>query len=157
MASVSIVDRTFIRPGRASERDRFHQQRVQIGRMVDSVALDVVLVSDGTTSRVRLCGLESADQADAVVVKDWWRGAAEKRWLLVLDDRGAPRDANGVLAAYLWSDDGTMLNEEMLRLGLARADRAATYALKLRFIRQEEAARRRGDGMWRGEKSRPSR
>lgn len=75
---------------------------------------------------------------------------------------GAQRDKYGRVLAYVWFDriDGlgrrepTCLNLELLRAGLARATRAWAHPLYDEYVRAEQAARARGEGLWSGGPSR---
>lgn len=59
------------------------------------------------------------------------------------------RDQYDRLLAYVWVGD-KMLNEELVRAGLARAERQYSYAAarKAAFVRAEAEAQRAGRGIW---------
>lgn len=75
---------------------------------------------------------------------------------------GAQRDKYDRVLAYVWFDriDGpgrrelSCLNLELLRAGLARATRAWAHPLYDEYVRAEQAARTRGEGLWSGGPSR---
>jgi len=58
------------------------------------------------------------------------------------------RDKYGRLLAYVWLEDGGMLNRQLLRQGRARVYRYFDFARKEEFLRLEEQAIHAGRGMW---------
>lgn len=120
----------------------------------------VASVVDGDTLRldngelVRLIGVDTPElrqrepfSADAAAFTGSFVASAEFKVRLTFDTRR--RDKYGRLLAYVWADD-RLLNEELVRRGLARAELQYSYSseMKERFRRGEEAARKRGDGIW---------
>jgi micrococcal nuclease len=124
----------------------------------------VVRVIDGDTllvdphARVRLIGVNAPE----TVKPDWpvepWGPEASAftkqfvsggRVRLEFDDE--PRDAYDRYLAYVWVDD-RMLNEALLRAGLARFEPNFHYssAMKHRFRRAQDEARRKHLGIWSG-------
>lgn len=57
-------------------------------------------------------------------------------------------DKYGRLLAYVWLEDGTMLNRKLLRQGRARVYRYFDFARKEEFLQLEEEAIHAGCGMW---------
>jgi micrococcal nuclease len=70
-----------------------------------------------------------------------------------LEFDGEPRDKYGRILAYVWVGD-RMLNEELIRAGLARAELQYHYstAMKTRFRHAEAEARAARRGIWSIEK-----
>ncbi|HEX4144243.1 MAG TPA: thermonuclease family protein [Pirellulales bacterium] len=122
----------------------------------------VVRVIDGDTimvdphARVRLIGVNAPE----TVKPDWpvepWgpeASAFTKQFLsggtvrLEFDDE--PRDAYDRYLAYVWVD-GQMLNEALLRAGLARFEPNFHYssAMKRRFRQAQDEARHKHFGIW---------
>ena len=58
------------------------------------------------------------------------------------------RDKYGRLLAYVWLEDGTMLNRELLRQGRARVYRYFDFARKEEFLQLEQEAIQTGRGLW---------
>jgi len=56
--------------------------------------------------------------------------------------------AGGKERAYLFLEDGTLINAELLRTGHARVDPSRPFSHQAEFIRLEDQARRAGLGMW---------
>jgi micrococcal nuclease len=125
----------------------------QVGRVVDG---DTLLLSNG--ARVRLIG---ADTPETVKpnhpVEPWGKEATQFTREFVaggevrLEFDREEKDKYGRFLAYVWVDD-RMLNEELIRAGLARAEPQYRYAaaMKRRFMRAEAEARKAGHGIWSG-------
>ena len=58
------------------------------------------------------------------------------------------RDAAGRLLAYLYLDERTVLNIELVRQGAAKADRGFPHSLRSVIAAAESDARRRKRGVW---------
>jgi micrococcal nuclease len=56
--------------------------------------------------------------------------------------------AGGKQRAYLFLEDGTFVNAELLRTGHARIDLSRPFGHQAEFIRLEEQARRAELGIW---------
>jgi micrococcal nuclease len=124
----------------------------RVARVVDG---DTLLLAD-PRERVRLIG---ADTPETVKpnwpVEPWGPEASQftKQFLasgqLRLEFDGPPRDKYGRILAYVWVGQ-QMLNEELLRAGLARAELQYPYsaAMKDRFRRAQAEARADRRGIW---------
>jgi micrococcal nuclease len=126
----------------------------RVARVVDGDTF--VIVVDGGKDRVRLIGANTPE----TVKPDWpvepWGPEASqftKEFLaggeVRLEFDGQPRDKYERILAYVWVGD-RMLNEELIRAGLAHAEMQYHYsrAMKTRFRRAEEEARRARRGIW---------
>ena len=124
----------------------------RVARVVDG---DTLVLAD-PRERVRLIGADTPE----TVKPDWpverWGPEASqftKEFLaegeVRLEFDGPPRDKYGRILAYVWVGR-RMLNEELLRAGLARAELQYPYsaAMKARFRRAEAEARATGRGIW---------
>ena len=125
---------------------------------------DVERVVDGDTlllanhARVRLIGADTPETVKPNHPVDPWgteasqftrQFVAGRQVRLELDRERV--DKYGRFLAYVWVGD-RMLNEELIRAGLARAELQYHYAasIKTRFRRAEEDARSAGRGIWSG-------
>ncbi len=126
----------------------------RVVRVVDGDTLIVMLA--GEKERVRLIGANTPE----TVKPDWpvepWGPEASqftKEFLaggvVRLEFDGPCRDKYGRTLAYVWVGD-RMLNEELIRAGLARAEMQYHYseAMKSRFRRVEAEARAARRGIW---------
>jgi micrococcal nuclease len=135
-------------------------------RVLESGAYRVARVVDGDTlvladpaERVRLIGADTPETVKPNWPVEPWgpeASAFTRKFLsggevrLEFDDE--PRDKYGRILAYVWVGD-RMLNEELIRAGLARAELQYHYsaAHKARFRRAEAAARTARRGIWSAE------
>jgi micrococcal nuclease len=134
--------------------DHFESRTCRVLRVVDG---DTFVLA-GSKERVRLIGANTPE----TVKPDWpvepWGPEASqftKKFLaggeVRLEFDGDPRDKYGRLLAYVWVGN-RMLNEELLRAGLARAEMQYRYSkeMKSRFRRAEAEARNSRRGIWSG-------
>jgi micrococcal nuclease len=127
------------------------EETYAVERVVDG---DTVLLANG--ARVRLIGVDTPEAAyDGRPAEPWAREAtqfterfvAEGRVLLRFDRERV--DRHGRFLAYVWVGE-RMLNEELLRAGLARARTEFRYrdSVKRTFRRAEAEARDARRGIW---------
>ena len=110
-----------------------------------AVAGDVVRLDDGTD--VRLLGV--ADPTPAAI--RWLAAQVEGRRLTLLLPPVGVRDADGRLAAYVFTADDTVcLNAAAVRDGVAYADRRSADAMSGLLDAAEADARRKKRGLWAG-------
>lgn len=126
-------------------------QTVAVRRVVDG---DTLLLESG--ERVRLQGIDTPEtvKEDTPIepwgpeasqfTKDFTRGGRVR-----LEFDRERRDQYGRLLAFVWVDE-RMLNEELLRQGLARYEAHYDYAesKKIRFRAAQDEARRAKRGIW---------
>lgn len=123
----------------------------EVHRVVDG---DTLLLANG--ARVRLIG---ADTPETVrpnhPVEPWGDQATQftRRFVaegpVRLQFDGPPKDRHDRFLAYVWVGD-RMLNEELIRQGLARAELQYPYSrdVKDRFRRAEDEAKAARRGIW---------
>lgn len=130
---------------------RFESQSVRVRRVVDG---DTLLLADHR--RVRLIGANAPE----TVKPDWpvepW-GPEASQFTKDFCASGAVRlefdeertDRYGRTLAYVWVGD-RMLNEELIRAGLARAEPQYRYdpQRKAQFLAAEKEAKRARRGIW---------
>ncbi len=132
----------------------------------NSESIRGVRVVDGDTlelteskERVRLIGANTPETVKPNWPVEPWgpeASAFTKQFLaagsLRLEFDGPRRDRYGRMLAYVWVGD-RMLNEELIRAGLARADLRYSYSsdVKDRFRRAEAEAKSARRGIWSGQ------
>ncbi len=124
-------------PETASERGR-------VQRVVDGDSLIV----DGRD--VRLIGINAPERGDAqhVAAREHLRSLVDGE-TVYLERDVERRDQYGRELAYVYRDDGTFVNHEMLRAGYAQAYTVPPNVLHaLVAIQAEMAARESGSGLW---------
>jgi len=125
----------------------------QVARVVDG---DTLLLVNG--ARIRLQGLDTPETVKPHHPVEAWgpeaaaftrRFVAQGEVRLQFDRER--RDRYGRFLAYVWCGD-QLLNEELLRAGLARTDSYHRYAqaMQRRFRRAEDDARIARRGIWSG-------
>ncbi len=126
-----------------------------VRRVVDG---DTLLLAD--RARVRLIGADTPETVKpGCPVEPWGPEATEFTRRFVAAAGGSVRlqfdrqriDRYGRFLAYVWVGD-RMLNEELIRAGLATARTEFRYSesMKRRFLRAQEEARSGGRGIWSG-------
>lgn len=125
--------------------------RVKVSRVVDGDTF----VAAGRT-RVRLLGINTPESVDPRrPVEHYGKEAAafarrllEGRWVL-LQPGANPRDSYGRTLAWVWREDGSFVNGELVRLGYAQvythADNPDFAPYLVECEREARAARR---GLW---------
>jgi micrococcal nuclease len=125
----------------------------EVRRVVDG---DTLLLSSG--ARVRLQGIDSPETVrEGFAVEEWGIEASRftKDFVASAGNRvrltfGLERkDRHDRFLAFVWHDD-LMLNEELVRSGLAHARLGYRYSgqMKRRLQRAQDDARRAGRGLW---------
>ena len=125
----------------------------EVRRVVDG---DTLLLETG--ARVRLQGIDTPETVhDRQAVEPW--GPEASRFTKHFIERANRRvrltfslerkDRHDRFLAFVW-DGETMLNEELVRAGLAHARLDYHYGtpMKRRFAKAQEEARRAGRGLW---------
>lgn len=127
-----------------------------MARVVDG---DTLLV-EGVPERVRLQGIDTPETVkENAPVEPWgpeataftkaFIAAAGGRIRIEVD--GEPRDRHGRFLAFVWHEE-RLLNEELIRAGLARAMLRYSYgaAKKSRFRAAQREAQAAARGIWSG-------
>lgn len=129
---------------------------VEVARVVDG---DTLVVRVGTgTEKVRLIGVDTPESVDPRrAVQCFGREAAEharrlmagKRVRLEADSSAGDRDSFGRLLRYVYLEDGTLVNEALIRDGYAHEyTYRKAYSLQLRFKEAEREAKANERGLW---------
>jgi micrococcal nuclease len=140
-------------PSRES-RDEVPEKRLVV-RVIDG---DTIVVSPN--EKVRLIGVDTPEtvhpnkavQCFGKDAKDFTRSMVEHRTIrLVLDETNRVRnhkDRYGRTLAYVYFDDGTMLNAELIRRGFGHAYTRFPFRHVVEFRQLERLARSRAVGLW---------
>ena len=121
--------------------------------------LRVVRVIDAHTLRIRADEAQRRNEENQTVVRllgvqaeqgkpHRLREAAAGRMVTLSFDEQRWRDEADRLLAYVYLDDGRMLNEWLIERGFACSDPAARHELSDWFAQLERQARSRGRGRW---------
>jgi len=130
----------------------------QVERVVDG---DTILLTN--RARVRLIGVNTPETVKPGQPKEPW-GEEAKEFTRQFVAGGQVRleldrerqDKYQRFLAYVWVDE-QMLNEELIRAGLGRAEPGYRYspAIKRRFLQAEQEAKAAGRGIWSNAAPRP--
>jgi micrococcal nuclease len=127
----------------------------QVTRVVDG---DTLILSPN--DKVRLIGIDTPETVHPKkIVECYGKEAKEftqtavagQEIRLVLDDANAAqrhRDRYGRILGYIFTQNGIMLNAELLRRGFAHAYTRFPFRYLVEFRRMEQEARSRGVGLW---------
>jgi endonuclease YncB( thermonuclease family) len=157
-AGLAALDHAGAFGTRADDRLRYDRADARVIRVWDGDTLEVDL-PDGraATTRVRLRGVDAPEVAHSPGGHDDPDGRRAESFLrarlsgklvrLILDPHRPTRDSQGRLLAYVYEGDhDSMVNEELIVRGLARAEDRPDHVLRLRFAEVARRAGRRGDG-----------
>ena len=137
-----------------ASRDEILEKRLVV-RVIDG---DTIVVSPN--EKVRLIGVDTPEtvhakkavQCFAKDAKEFTRRMVERKSIrLVLDESNTARnhkDRYGRTLGYVYFDDGTMLNAELVRRGYAHAYTRFPFRLIVKFRQLERIARSQAIGLW---------
>jgi micrococcal nuclease len=137
----------------------FHQQTVRVVHVIDGDTVEVQpLTLPGPPTRVRLWGIDTPeiakpdaatpDEPYAREATDLTRRLAQDQPVTLTLEPQRVRDRFGRLLAYVTLPDGTALNEQLLREGLATADDRWPHTHQTRYGLLQEQARKQRLGLW---------
>jgi micrococcal nuclease len=131
----------------------------QVVKVTDGDTIRVKL--DGREERVRYIGVDTPEVAGSPGGAEPFGAEASRANAEMVEDERvclerdiSERDRYGRLLRYVWLADGTLVNEELLRLGLAQV---STYPPDVRYVESrylpaQDEAQAAGQGMWSREK-----
>lgn len=133
------------------------QSATTVERIVDGDT--VILRLEGRRERVRLIGMNTPESVDPRRPVECLGKEASKKASEILtpglavrteaDPNQDVRDRNGRLLLYLWTPDGVLFNEQMIRLGYATEYTfAAPYRFQAEFRAAEREAKAAKRGLW---------
>jgi micrococcal nuclease len=146
----------------ASDVTRYHRQIFRVSRVVDGDTFDIEAPDgDERTTRIRLWGVDTPEVAGGGRGEMYFgKEASEYAKQLLTDQRvrlelvttRKTRGGFGRLLAYVYLEDGEMLNEKLVISGHAYADPRFTHPLKDRMLALEKEAEETRAGLWKGAK-----
>jgi micrococcal nuclease len=107
--------------GNSSDGKKDNEHVAFVEKVVDGDSLEAVV--QGDREHIRLIGVDAPELAQ----RPWGKGAKKQLeqivsasgWELRIEYDIEKRDAHDRILAYLWGRDGKLVNEEMVRSGLA--------------------------------------
>jgi micrococcal nuclease len=132
-------------------------QSARVFAVVDGDTVRVYV--DGRQRTVRLIGVDTPELRDrhnpdappqpfAREAADYTRRTLNGQRVRLEYEPHDRFDVYGRVLAYVFLDDGTFFNRELVRSGYARAYRRFRFRYRKQFIADEAAARRAGRGLW---------
>jgi len=130
----------------------------QVTRVIDGDTLEVQI--DGSVTKIRLIGVDTPETVHPNKPVQYFgkeasaftrRMAEGKQVTLEFDQASAAtghRDKYGRLLAYVFLEDGTLLNAEIIRQGYGHAYTRFPFARMEEFRALEREAREAGRGLW---------
>ena len=153
LASI-LVDRVQSKEG--DDWKRFDRKVVRVARVVDGDTVRIQPVDDAETV-VRLVGVDAPElHLDFKAPPDYWADRAREYLTARVQDKDVilrlettqTRDRYGRLLAYVYLSESANINFDLVRDGQAYADRRFAHSLRGQFEQAENAARKKGAGLW---------
>ena len=135
----------------------YDRQQFEVLRVVDGDTIEVVAHPGAAPTRVRLIGVDAPElHGDGGKAEYWaeastkYAGARSANTTVTLRlEPTQTRDKYKRLLAYVHLSDTETLNLALVRDGQAYADRRFRHTLRPDFEQAENAARKKGTGLWR--------
>jgi micrococcal nuclease len=128
-----------------------------VDEVLDGDTLRVRTAGSAESVTVRLIGIDAPERSHPSVGKEFFSDEAASRLsslcrgkTVLMETDAEETDKYGRLLRYVFlpPPDGRLLNEEMLRAGMARAYTRFPFSRKSAFLAAEGNARREGAGLW---------
>ena len=162
LGALSVLDHAGVFGHHGNDRVDYHDAAATVTYAADGDTIDID-IPDGhrAVTRIRLWGVDCPEIAHKDGEEDAYFGREATQFVrdaivgrrirLALDPSRRPRDRFGRLLAYVYLvDAGEMLNELLIRRGLAYADRRFAHVFKHRFVAIEKRAIKQQIGLWAG-------
>lgn len=115
----------------------------------------IIVVIDGKKEKVRLIGVDTPEIKSPYTKEEPFGGEASaftgkmtEKKMVRLEYGRQRRDRYGRLLAYVYLEDGTFLNAELVKQGYAEVYRKYPFKYRDDFIRYEDGAKENKRGMW---------
>ena len=115
----------------------------------------IIVIINGKKEKVRLIGVDTPEKDGTYTKKEPFSREASAFTRKMTEGENVKleydwqkRDKYGRLLAYVYLEDGTFLNEELLEQGYATAFRKFRFKYRDDFIRYEREARDNKRGLW---------
>lgn len=123
-------------------------ERAQVTHVFDGDTIEVEL--NGRTYRLRYIGVDTPEREEPFYkeASDFNRNLVEDQTVILVRDV-SDTDQYGRLLRYVYLEDGTFVNAEMMRGGMARLVTFPPDVAQTNYLRDLQAeARDAGEGMW---------
>ncbi|HVP10971.1 MAG TPA: thermonuclease family protein [Phycisphaerae bacterium] len=161
LAILSSLDHAGVLWHHQNDRDDFHGAQGTVTQVLGGDTIEASIPPGSrSVTRIRLWGVERPETVHTAgeaggdlgrAAEFLQQRAIGKRVRLELDPMRAPRDKSGRLWAYVYLvESGEMLNELLIRGGMACANGRFQHIHRERFARLQKEAIRRKAGLWAG-------
>jgi hypothetical protein len=138
---------------RGDDHARFDGRAFRVTGVTDDNA---IVLDDGRRTLVDLAGIDAHGAGPAL--KDYVAGRTSGRPICVKLEPLQTRDHAGRLIGSIYVDDTDCLNVDVVRQGLARADRTTRWTMRAAIEGAEADAQRHRRGLWKDSpRTRPAR
>jgi endonuclease YncB( thermonuclease family) len=158
IAALCLADHAgfFVYPG--DMLSRYDGQWFEVDRVIDGDTLDIKPHDGSTPIRLRLWGIDTpeiankfkgtSDQPGARQAQTWTQQHCEGQQVRLKLQPQRIYGTYGRLLCYVYFEDGSMLNEQLLLEGLARTDARFVHQYMHRFDILQEQAHFDRKGLW---------
>lgn len=158
LLALSVVFSHFDLFGRPSGDDWaiYDKQSFIVTHVADGDTIDVAANPAAKPTRVRLLGVDTPEMHSEDGHPQYWAENATRYTMTRSDHKTVTlkleptqtRDRYGRLLAYVYLSDVEMLNLSLVRDGQGYADRRFRHTMRSQFEQTENAARKKGTGLW---------
>ena len=140
--------------GRRVEAAAVDKKSGTVSHVVDGDTIDVVMKPGGPPVRVRLLGIDAPEgegpaASFGIAARNYAKARCEgKQVTLRLDELQRDHDKYGRLLAYVYLSNNELLNESLVRDGMAFTHRRLKCDLSRQFESAENESRTAKRGMW---------
>lgn len=145
-------------PSIPQDHRRYDGQWATVVKVVDGDTLDIDIPdTQHATTRIRLWGVDTPETKHSRYGQMYYGPEASafteklvlnRRVRILLEPDQKPRDKYGRLLAYIFLEDRTMLNEQLLIHGFAYADERFEHLYRRRFLQHQKQAQKNQRGLW---------
>jgi micrococcal nuclease len=144
-----VLDRAGAFGYRGDDWNIFDQQAVEVVAVTSGEVITVLHKRE--RHEVRLIGVDAPDPGEHwhEQSREYTKARIHGRQVMLKLDSTETRDEHGRLLAYVFFSPGDNINLDLVRNGLAYADRRVSHTHRAEFEQIETPARTRGRGLWR--------
>lgn len=134
----------------------YDKQQFIVTRVIDGDTIDVATHPGAAPTRVRLLGVDAPEMRSEDGKPQYWAEEAKRyaaarsgnKAVILKLEPTQTRDRYRRLLAYVHVSDSETLNIALVRDGQAYADRRFRHTMRSMFEQAENAARKKGTGLW---------
>ncbi len=154
----------------SSDYQKYHNKRFRVIHSIDGDTFDIN-IPDGRFSRtrVRLLGVDTPEihrnnrgvitgfEHFASEASDFTRNKTHGKMVTLELIEGKTRDntSSKRLLAYVYTEDGTMLNRQLIQQGYGFADSRSPHTYRREFAEEMKTAREKKRGLWKNQGTLP--